>query len=157
MKRLRGIAVLTAFVAGLAACADSLGPADTDQGSDQAARLAHYRQVWSAAGITDYQMTVKQVGEWFTGSAVIQVRNGVPVSVKHLTTEGVTWHPAAFESYDTVEELFAIIQRGIEGGADHLVVNYDRRRGLPLSAHIDHSGWADDAHGFVIEDFRILR
>ena len=156
MKRLRGIAVLTALVAGLAACGDSLGP-DTDQGTDQAARLAHYRQVWSAAEITDYQMTVKQKGEWFTGSAVIQVRNGVPVSVMHLTEKGVTWHPAAFESLDTVEELFAIIQRGIEGGADHLAVNYDRRRGLPLSASIDHSRRADDAHGFVIEDFRILR
>ena len=150
--------MLTAFVAGLASCTDSLGPADRDQHGDQAARLAHYRQVWSAAGIRDYQITVKHVSEWTRGSSVaIQVRNGVPVSVMHLKEKGATPQPVPFENYGAVEYLFGIIQRGIETGADHLVVNYDRRRGLPLSASIDHSGWADDAHGFVVEDFRILR
>ena len=157
MKRLRRIAVFTALVTGLAACADSLGP-DPDRGGDQAARLAHYRQVWSAAGIRDYQITVKHVSEWTRGSPVVlQVRNGVPVSVMHLNEKSGTWQPVPFENYGGVEYLFGIIQRGIEGGADHLVANYDRLRGLPLSAQIDDSRWADDAHGFVVEDFRVLR
>ena len=159
MKRLRRIAVLTAFVAGLAACVNSIAPIypDTDQGTDQAARLAHYRQVWSAAGIRDYQMTVKVGGAWGGGTAVIKVRDGVPTSTVFLGQQRNPYLEILFQAYDTVEDLFGIVQRGIEGGADHLMVSYDRLRGLPLSASIDHSRWADDEHNFVVEDFRVLR
>ena len=101
---------------------------------------------------------MKQTSEWHRGASVaIQVRNGVPVSIMNLDEKGTTWQPAASYDSGVVEYLFGIIQRGIDEGADHLVVNYERRRGFPLSAQIDHSGWADDAHSFVVEDFRILR
>ena len=160
MRRLRGIAVLTAFVAGLAACVNSIAPIypDTDQGTDQAARLAHYRQVWSAAGIRDYQMTVKLGGAWVTGTAVIKVRDGVPTSTVFLGQKRNSHLEMVFQTYDTVDELFERVQYAVEREADHLVVNYDRRLGLAVYAEIDlRFQIADDEHNFVVEDFRVLR
>ena len=160
MRRLRRIAVFTAFVAGLAACAEPLGPADhdTDQGSDQAARLAHYRQAWSAAGIRDYQMTVKLGGAWAAGRATIKVRDGVPTSTVFLGQKRNSHLEMVFRDYDTVDELFERVQYAVEREADHLVVNYDRRLGLPVYAEIDlRFQIADDEHNFSIEDFRVLR
>ncbi|MDP9350730.1 MAG: DUF6174 domain-containing protein [Chloroflexota bacterium] len=102
-------------------------------------------------------MTVKLYGAWMGGTAVVEVREGVPVSV--IATRGGTPLPAgSFQQHDTVEELFDVVQRAVAGEAEHLDVRYDARLGFPAHVDVDvRSGWADDEHGFTVEDFRVLK
>ena len=161
MRRWSGFAVAALFAAGLAGCGDSTGPIeadyDTDQSTSQEVRFAQYRQQWSAAGIRDYRMTVKLHGAWSSGAADVQVRNGAPVLVSPRKRGDHTIPAEAFRSYDTVEELFAVIERALEQEADRLEVNYHRSVGVPVYADVDvRFSWADDEHGFSVEDFRVL-
>ena len=161
MRQLHGFVVAALFAAGLAGCGDSLSPLeadyDTDQSTSQEVRFAQYRQQWSAAGIRDYRMTVKLHGAWFSGAADVEVRNGVPVLVSPRKRGDHTVPPEVFRSYDTVEELFVVIENALEKQADRLEVNYHRSVGVPVYADVDvRFSWADDEHGFSVEDFRVL-
>jgi hypothetical protein len=160
MKRLLRIAVMAAIATVLGGCIDSLGPvdgaADTHQNGDRRVRLEQYQQVWSASGVKDYQMTVRLGGAWISGAAVIRVRGGVPVSVTPIGPN--TLPRQVFQHYDTVEKLFGVIEHAIEQEADRLEVTYNRRYGFPVGASVDvRFQWADDEHGFAVEDFRIPR
>lgn len=148
MTHLRKLPLLAALVATLSACSD---PSGTD--ADAEARLERNRQRWNAAGIDDYRMRVRLQGAWFGGTAVIEVRDGVPVSITPDDETG----PEPFRSYDTVEKMFAVVARAIEQEAYRLDVEYERDRGIPTNVYVDlHRDWVDEEHGFVVEDFRSL-
>lgn len=102
-------------------------------------------------------MTVKLHGAWFVGTADVEVRNGVPVSVRPRKRGEHPLPPEAFRSYDTVEELFAVVRSALEQEAERLEVHYDRGTGVPVYADVDvRFNWADDEHGFTVGDFRVL-
>jgi hypothetical protein len=64
---------------------------------------------------------------------------------------------SAFARYDTVEELFAVLEQAFDTGADDVDATYDATLGLPLLAAIDPMENAiDEEHGFLVEGFTKL-
>jgi hypothetical protein len=111
------------------------------------------RQIWERRGIDDYIMVVRLSGAWFGGAALVKVRDGAPVLVRPLGDEAGS-PPEAFGEYDTVEELFGIVERAMQNEAHHLDARYDTRLGLPVEVFVDRrTTVADDEHGFVVESF----
>lgn len=115
--------------------------------------LGMARALWDARGTDDYRMTVRLVGAWIGGAAVIRVRDGVPVSVEPVQpSNGLT--ASAFASHDTVEELFGVLERAVEQGADRIDAEYHGQLGLPVDVAIDvHEDAIDDEHGFIVQSF----
>ena len=113
------------------------------------------RQTWNSQGVDDYRMTVRLTGAWFGGSAVVTVRDGVPVSVQPVGDGNIG--PGAgdlWSHYDTVEELFGIVEHAIDENADRLHATFHDRYGIPVEVDIDYrENWADDEQGFAVETF----
>lgn len=152
MKPIRGIVAAVACTVVLASCSDPTGPAD------EGARLESHRQRWVGLGVDSYRMTVRLHGAWMGGAAVIEVRGGVPVSVTPLGSAGGPEDGRTFQHHDTVEELFAVVENALERKAERLEVRYSRVFGVPSFVDVDlRSAWADDEHGFSVEDFRVLK
>lgn len=146
MKRSR---LVVACLAMLAACGDATGVESAPM------ELERARGLWDARGVEDYRMTVRLTGAWIGGAAEIQVRGGVPVSVRAVgMPEGI---PAeAFRHYDTVEELFAILQHAVDDDAERIAAEYHPRLGVPVEVYIDHRlNSVDDEHGFIVEAFDV--
>ncbi|WP_420125093.1 DUF6174 domain-containing protein [Longimicrobium sp.] len=141
--------LVAACVAVLAACD---GGSLTGVTGEQM-ELANAQRLWSVNGMDDYGMTVRLTGAWFGGKAVIEVRGGVPVSVKPVEpANGVT--AQLWESYDTVEELFGILQRAVEEDAFRIDATFHAQYGVPVEVFVDHrESWVDDEQGFVVETF----
>jgi hypothetical protein len=137
-----------------AACLAVLAACDGDPMGIRGERmeLAQARQLWERQGTDDYRMTVRLTGAWFGGSAQIRVRDGVPVSVQPVDPgNGVT--PGLFGAYDTVEELFTIVENAVAEGADRLDAEYHTRLGVPVEVYVDFADWIDEEHGFIVEAF----
>jgi hypothetical protein len=148
MKLSGGRMMAVACLAVLAACGG-------DPTGIRGARmdLMRARALWDARGSDDYRMTVRLTGAWVGGAAVIQVRDGVPVSVEPVEpSNGLTAH--AFQQHDTVEELFAVLERAVEQDAFRIDAEYHTRFGLPVDVYIDQMEDAvDEEHGFIVEAF----
>jgi Family of unknown function (DUF6174) len=139
---------VVAWVAMLAACSDATGIDGEPMDLSQAQRL------WEARQVDDYRMTVRLGGAWISGTAVIQVRDGITVSVQSVG-DRQPLPVEEFASYDSVEDLFAVLQYAVEGGADGIDAQFHSRYGVPVQVHIDpSSGWLDDEHGFWVESFQ---
>lgn len=140
--------VFAACLAVLAACDGGLTEVTGEQ-----MELAQARQLWSQHGTDDYRMTVLLTGSWFGGKAVIDVRDGKPVSVRLVEPrEGVT--AELWENHDTVEELFGVLQNAVDSDAFLVDASFHARYGVPVEGFIDQrGGMADDEHGFVVETF----
>jgi hypothetical protein len=150
MNLLRRTAALTSLVA-LSACSGNPTLADEE------ARMERSRQVWNAQGIDDYRMIVSISAGLIGGSATIEVRDGVPVSVQRTEGGPQTLPSSAFARYDTVEELFAVLEQAFANGADDVDATYDPTLGLPLNAAIDpFENAIDDEHGFEVVGFTKL-
>jgi hypothetical protein len=134
----------------LAACGDVTG-----SGGDPM-EFGRAFDLWNSKGIDDYRMTVRLQGGWLGGAAVIEVRDGVPVSVRPIAPgEGLP--PEAFRDFDTVDELFGILANALNHEADRIDARYDRFLGVPLDVYIDPDTDAiDEEHGFLIEAFQVL-
>lgn len=139
-------AVVAGCLAVMAACGDEhpTGPLEGEP-----MEVAAARALWNAQGVDDYRMTVRLTGPWANGAAVILVHNGVPVVVHQIGQyHGTT--PASFSEYDTVEELFAQLERD----ADRVIAEFHPRLGLPVDGFIDvHADAIDDESGFIVESF----
>ncbi|HEY7768016.1 DUF6174 domain-containing protein [Longimicrobium sp.] len=151
MNLLRRTAAALASVVALSACAGNSTLADEE------ARMERSRQVWNAQGIDDYRMIVSVSAGMIAGSATIEVRDGVPVSVQRTEGGPQTLPLSAFARYDTVEELFAVLEQAFENGSDEIEALYDSTLGVPLSVAIDPMKNAiDEEHGFLVNGFTKL-
>lgn len=154
ITRLRGIALAVSLASVLAGCGEIFGPAD------EGTRLERNRRQWSSAGTNDYRMTVKLQGAMLYAAVVVEVRGGTPVSVtpfgpSNLPAAHVT---SAFEQLDTVEELFAAVQRAIKQKPERLEAKYDPSLGVPVYLYVDvRANIADEEYGFTVEDFQVLQ
>jgi hypothetical protein len=64
---------------------------------------------------------------------------------------------SAFQRYDTVEELFGVLEQAFDNGADKVDATYDATLGVPIDVDIDPMRDAiDEEHGFVVEGFTVL-
>jgi hypothetical protein len=148
MKLICRKALFAGCLAVLAACEGSLTGVTGEK-----MELSSARRRWSLGGVDDYRMTVDVWGAWMGGTAVIEVRNGVPVSVEPVGESGPGMEEL-FGGYDTVEELFGILERAVADDAYLIDASYHVGYGVPVEVSIDHrEGWADDEHGFRVQTF----
>ncbi|HEX6373671.1 MAG TPA: DUF6174 domain-containing protein [Longimicrobium sp.] len=141
---------MAACLAALAACSEE-GPAEPVVGERM--ELAAARGLWSAHGTDDYRMTVRLTGAWWNGAAVIRVRNGVPVSVQSVAG-GSEVPREVWRGYDTVDELFALVERAVQENAHFMEAEYHSSYGLPVDVFVDmRQNMVDDEQGFIVETF----
>jgi hypothetical protein len=151
MKLTGGMTMIAGLMALLGACSnDPTGIAGTRM------ELVRARQIWNAQNVDDYRMTVRLTGAWFGGSAVVTVRDGVPVSVQPVGEQGAA-AGELWSYYDTVEELFGIVEHAVDERAEQIDATYHAHYGLPVDAYIDYrEDWADEEQGFIVETFDLL-
>jgi hypothetical protein len=91
-----------------------------------------------------------------TTPVIVEVRNGVPVSVTPVTP-GQSIDAATFSRYDTIEELLAVVEDAAARPADELNATFDSQSGYPKDVQIDYSRqMADEEIGFRVTDFEVL-
>jgi hypothetical protein len=116
------------------------------------------RERWDLQELTSYRYTLELHAMIIDGRPIaIEVRNGAPVSVQFVdggppvetTPEG-----SFVARFDTVEDLFRIIEEQLETDADRIATTYDPSLGYPISAEIDPEENAiDDEFGFRVRGF----
>lgn len=129
--------------------------------SGPAEELRAARAEWERQGIASYRYSISRTcGECVPGAdapARVEVRDGRTVSVTALVPSRPI-RPELFESFDTVEELFATVEEVIAGGPFRFSASYDSRLGYPVSysADLDREH-VDDERGFVVREFEVIR
>lgn len=91
-----------------------------------------------------------------TGPVVVEVRNGVPEPVTPAISD-VEINAAAFKAYDTMEELFAVVEKARARNPETMEETYDTRYGYPAAVSIDYDHrMADEEFGFRVTNFEPL-
>ena len=122
--------------------------------------LDSHRIMWETAGITDYRIRFQRLclncSVEFLVPVHITVREGVIEAVTDVDT-GQPVDPEVTGTYQTIDELFDIIQSAIDQNAAVIDVDYDGVLGYPNNANLDlsRSQFNDDI-GFEIRDFEDL-
>jgi hypothetical protein len=116
---------------------------------DERARLERARARWARQELRDYGYRL-EVGCFcppqVRGPHTLKVRRGRPVRPRRFTA-----------SYDTVPDLFEVVEDALDGRAARLTVRYDRRRGFPVSIAVDgRRNVADDEITISVGRFRRL-
>lgn len=149
MKRL-GLKSVGAIVLSLASAGCSGGILGVGEGGE----LQVNRSRWQAAGIVDYTYQVDRgcfCG--FAGPHEIQVRDGLIVAVIDLR-DGSAVEAQFFDFFDTVEDLFDIIERAIANQAAVLEVDYHVQLGYPTRIELDGAlNVADDELTVTVSRF----
>jgi hypothetical protein len=90
-------------------------------------QLRENQRVWQDQDVSDYRYRL-QIGcfcpQEITQPVVIEVRDGNAVSITYADS-GLAASNGIFQGYDTVGELFAVVQDAIDGKADEITVSYD--------------------------------
>ncbi|MBK8148965.1 MAG: hypothetical protein IPK58_12345 [Acidobacteria bacterium] len=111
-------------------------------------------RIWRENPISDYVMTLylEQPGIYQPVSPVrVDVTNGNAVSVKALDDSRVAHFPD-YESYNTVEKLFVLIQDGYD--RDFRVrARYDEKLGVPIEINISNPRTTTAYTDIKIENF----
>lgn len=139
--------VLLLPLLALAACSGSpLTPSETD--------LRENRARWEARGITSYRYTLRVdcfCRAELVRPVVVAVRDGAPLSVAYEDT-GEPADRKLFSRFDTVAELFAVLDDAFKEGAGWITAEYDPESGYPRQVFIDYVGnVADEELGWSVE------
>ena len=102
-------------------------------------RLRFYKRLWEQANIYNSCFCIPDA----RGPVVIQVRNGQTTSITSVAT-GKPVNPQFFQKYDTIPELFNVIQDAINRKASNLDVEYNAKLGYPTKINIDYSSQIAD-------------
>lgn len=136
----------------LAACEGLLDDGDQEQSRQLRDAVAR----WDGLDISDYTFSLALACECGDPDdmrdIVVVVRNGAVVSREYDDSPGETAPEAIYGAYDTVEELFDAVARGISQDADLLNVGYHPTYGIPVVFQVDPSTTVGD--DYVI--FRVL-
>ncbi len=118
--------------------------------------ISRNRRLWESRDIPSYRYTLRVnafVAEDARGPVVIEVRDGVPISVRFLSGERAV-SPERFESCDTMDELFDKLESAAENNAVRQEQTFDSDFGYPVSAYIDYElRVVDEEYGFTVSDF----
>ncbi|MCP4139628.1 MAG: hypothetical protein GY755_04955 [Chloroflexi bacterium] len=116
------------------------------------------RALWEKQAAENYQYTLAvfcNCPSEFDEPVIIRVQNGEAVSIKN-TNSSAEMESDLFSAYDTIDELFDVIQLAIERGADEIKVNYDSDYGYPINISIDYDlEGIDDEEGYTISNVEI--
>lgn len=151
MKRFNLLLVFVVLLIGLTACRSA--------GQSPQGVLNRNRNSWNDQAPSHYQFTL-QVGCFcvpdFTRPVQIEVRDGTVVS-KSYADNGQAVNNDFFESYDTMDELFAVIEKAIEDEADVIDIAYHPDYGYPEQISLDYIKEAlDDEVAYRVLTFSVL-
>lgn len=121
-------------------------------------QLRQNQRLWNRQNIKNYRYTLTNscfcISE-FRGPSIIEVRNGVTVSITNAET-GQPVDSTLLRQYSTVPKLFTLIRNAINSGEPELSVTYDSQLGYPTQINIGNL--AADAGVFTtISNFEVLR
>lgn len=133
------LAWAVALAAVATAGCDILDPASDEASLD----LGRARQLWSDAGIRDYDLRVDRVCFCaHVGTVRVQVRGGARVAT--VAEADLPLEASALDGYPGVEGLFDLVARAVDGPADELRVTYHPVLGYPVDLWIDTRRSVDD-------------
>lgn len=146
------LAAVVAVVGALAGCGSGSGEEPLKPGGRS------QRAVWEARNIDSYSYLLRVnafSAEGAAGAVQVVVTDGVP---KVTAPAGVPLpEGATFARYDTIPELFGLVEQAEAAGAETIRAEYDPAYGFPADVFIDlDKQLADEEFGFVITDFRPL-
>ena len=146
-------ALLLSLVAGC-------GLGDDDEFQRQ--NLAQARLLWKGKNVSSYSYIIEL--QCFCAPAsqlrpvLVTVQNGAVAALQYYHQNPAQRTPApadVFGRYDTVEELFDIIDDAIDRDADLLQVGYDDEYGFPDVANIDYESGGSEQILFFVTQFRV--
>lgn len=153
--RSKWIAAPVLLLAALAGC-EGLG----DDDSFQLQKLAQARTQWDSKNVASYSYIVEL--ECFCAPAselepvLVTVRNGAVASLEYWDENPAKRTPAPaaiFGPYDTVEELFDLVEDAIDRDADMLQVGYDPEYGFPQIINVDYQAGGSEQKLLFITEF----
>lgn len=123
-------------------------------------QLRTHRRLWDEAKITEYRYTLK-VGCFcppeVVAPVIAHVRDGQPVSLTYKES-GAAVASTFLANYDTMDELFRVIESAIDSRADMIKVAYDPELGYPKTIGIDYDKRAvDDETSWTISNVEVLQ
>lgn len=135
-----------------------LGGACGQNGQRQS--LARHQRLWVQQGIESYRYQLKIncfCPPEVTDPVIVEVSDGSVISVSYVAT-GTPAETRYFEKYDTVDELFLVIDDALERKAAEISVTYDETLGLPTRIYIDFEKLAlDDEIAYNVTEFQALQ
>jgi hypothetical protein len=122
-------------------------------------RLADARNTWTEAGINSYRYTLT-IGCFcppgLRGPVEIEVIDGRTIDVR-FSAGAADVNREYFDRYDTIEDLFAVIEEALAQSPDSAGIGYDNRYGFPHSISFDfEQEVADDEISYTVENFELL-
>lgn len=154
--RIKWIAAPALLLATLAGC--ELGNDDSFQRDN----LTQARARWDSKDVSSYSYILEL--QCFCAPAtdlrpvLVTVQNGQVASLQYYHQNPAQRTPASaaiFGPYDTVEELFDIIDDAIDRDADVLQVGYDPEYGFPSAVNVDYQAGGDEQRLFFVTQFTV--
>ena len=143
-----GVIVLTSLAVFGMACGG--------QGEKQS--LARHRDLWAGQGVASYQYQLKVncfCPPEVTDQVIVVVRDGV--SEVTYVANGEPADSKHFGKYDTVGELFSVIDDALTRKPGEISITYDESLGFPASIRIDFvKQAADDEIAYTVSEFQTL-
>lgn len=152
--RTKWIAAPALLLATLAGC--GLG----DDDSFQRDKLTAARARWESKNLDSYSYILEL--QCFCGPSadlrpvLVTVQDGTVASVQYYHENPAQRTPASatiFGPYDTVDELFEIVEDAIEQDADVLQVGYDAEYGFPNAVNLDLQAGGSEQVLFFVTSF----
>jgi hypothetical protein len=131
-----------------------------DNDEFQRQNLSQARLRWEGKNVASYSYILELQCACAPASqlrpVLVTVENGAVTALQYYHQNPAQRTPApveVFGPYDTVEELFDIIDDAIDRDADALQVGYDPEYGFPTIASIDYESGGSEQILFVVSDF----
>ena len=131
-----------------------------DDDGFQRQNLSQARLRWEGKNVASYSYIIEL--QCFCAPAsqlrpvLVTVQNGAVASLQYYHANPAQRTPApaeVFGPYDTVEELFDIVDDAIDRDADLLQVGYDPEYGFPNTANIDYEAGGSEQILFTVTEF----
>jgi hypothetical protein len=140
--------LLAALLTGCAALVGRAG-SNNDQEKWQNANISHYR----------YELTIGCFCVFSQDMPlVIEVKDGQVVSMEYKSGKEIdAASREIFQRYETIDKIFAEIEKARTEGADTVTVTYDETYGFPKDVTIDFQQQAADEELYLtIANFEVL-
>jgi hypothetical protein len=147
--RLAAFAALLAVPLVIAACSSLTG-----SGDDDAADLRRARADWAALGARSYTFVVGLRCFCGVGDIRFTVVDGVATS-RTIVDEGTPLPEPLFHDIETIDAMFAHLDRAIREHAFSLQARYDQH-GVPVEVQIDYlQNAVDEEFGWVVKSITL--
>ena len=131
-------------------CAETKTPTELEQGMIPQ-RLAENRATWAKNGSPNYQFNFQRscfcIPD-YTREVGIIVVNGAIVAA-HYTDNGLSVEDDFFGSYNTIDELFVLLEEAVNTGAAQIDVEFDAVLGYPTNLFIDQDRHIADEEQWI--------